>query len=197
VKKVDLLDTTLRYQNGDKEAGEQLFKALRGWVISVTQGQFKDDWDDAIQTVMYEVLKTVKQFKPNITSVNKWYWLCIKQGIYRYQEAKYRKKRLLLMDAVSLESPVYDDTDDTFAEVIPSDSDTETAALDNVQTNQLLNELRNNLTEQEWTMFSLRYAGLKPIEIETECGYKKSQVLNTFAQMRDKLKRRRVLCEPA
>jgi hypothetical protein len=178
---IDVADYTQRYQQGDKDAGEILFKVLYSLTHRIVRATNIHEKGEKVQGAVIDLIRAAKHYKPEIMQPIPYYIICIKRSLETQYKTDQRKKNLLHYNAVRLDKSLnrHDELLETEDfHVIHGKNDTYP-----IELQEQINELRPKFSEIEWEVIKAHYHGLQPKHITK---YSAKQLDNALTRIKRK-----------
>lgn len=188
----DERDLIQRARDGDAEAFGTLLRTYRPRIFAQARRYFApgSDRDDLIQEAMIGFFKAIRDFADDRSSFASFTELCVRRQIITFIKTATRQKHAALNHAISLDTPLSDDSSDTLlsrlvAEGLPSSEDTADV--------EFLDMLWTRCSDLERRILSLYARGYSFAEMAFELGVHWKSVDNGI--WRVKVKARKLLAE--
>ncbi|MFZ1124203.1 MAG: sigma-70 family RNA polymerase sigma factor [Candidatus Baltobacteraceae bacterium] len=194
-KEKDSTDPRLlqRARDGDSEAFAALFRLHRPRIFVLARRYFApgSDRDDLIQEATIGFFKAVRDFRGDRGAFVAFVDLCVRRQVITFIKTATRQKHLALNRAVSLDAPIFDDSDETLIARLPAQEwPREDFGSDNAEFLETLWQRCSGLERGVLSMYSKGY-GFEEMARELRVHYKSID----NAVWRVKVKAKKLLAE--
>ncbi len=182
-----------RAQRGDSEAFEVLFRIYRIRIFALARQYFAPggDRDDLIQEATIGFFKAIRDFRGDRGAFSAFLNLCIRRQIITFIKTATRRKHSALNFAVSLDVPIFADSEETFLGRLASRE--ESLPGNSTEITEFLDTLFARCSKLERGVLSLYAKGFGYAEMAYELGVHYKAVDN--AVWRVKVKAKKLLLE--
>lgn len=176
-------------RGGDAEAFAYLFRRYSARVFALARRYFApgNDRDDLVQEATIGFFKAIRDFRGDRGSFGSFVELCVRRQIITFIKSATRQKHALLNSAISIDAPVFEDSDDSLASRLAArgkvDIDETTDAV------SFLTILAERCSDLERGVLSLYARGYTFAEMAWELGVHYKSIDNAVWRVKVKAKR--------
>lgn len=188
-------------RRGDTMAQDFLLEKYKGMVRGKARTMHLaggGDTDDLIQEGMIGLFKAIRDYEPDKSaSFATFANLCVGRQIYTAVQASGRKKNRPLNEAVSIDEPIQEDSDQEYqshsysSSLISPVGNPEEQFIDSYSMEQLTEQIRKVLSPFERKVMELYLDGQNPEEIAAQLGRSRKSIDNALQRSRSKISRLR------
>ena len=181
----------VKAKNGDKDAVRVLIERYKGFVIKVAREHFltDGDFDDLYQEGMIGLFTSIYGFSGK-SSFKNYCLKSVKNSVYSAIRKSNADKNKPLKDYVSLSGYSDDDGATDKNDMVVSEDEPLSDFLEDEKLEELKAEIREILSDNEYTILSLYLDGLSYAELGERIGKSVKSVDNAIQRIRKKIKQR-------
>ena len=177
-------------RSGDQDAFNQLIKHYEPELRKIACKYFlaRADYEDLLQEGRIAIYKAVLSydFNSQIPFLH-FVRMVIKRKLIDTLRAHNRQKHLRLNEAFSLNTPLTEEQDESFINIVANSNDPETTVVENDEARTLLVELTKNFSKLELNVFNYHFlVGMKQREITQRLGLTPKSLDNAIQRIRRK-----------
>lgn len=190
---LDDVDLVLSAKDGDSGSFETLFRRYRPRLFAIARRYFApgSDRDDLLQEATIGFYKAIRDFITDRGPFISFADLCVRRQVITFIKQATRQKHSFLNRAISLDAPVFEDSEETLiGRLAVPDSN---FALAESEPADFLRELNMRCSSFERLVLSLYNTGLGYQEMGWELGVDRKSIDNTL--WRIKVKARKLLAQ--
>lgn len=131
------------------------------------------DYDEFYSIALLTLWQAYQSYDPKVGTFEGFLYSCLQRKFKTELTRRHRKKRAFDNYNISLDSTIDNDKECTLSEIIPSDFDTFTEAVEgqeNEQYTEKMKEFLSRLSNQQANILNLLIDGYKPMEIRKSLG---------------------------